>query len=62
MEFSAMFWGMIHRGLRLGVMNVEYKPESRFGGEFRRGEFLKEARMFGGMLDQPEIRKLRSAS
>jgi hypothetical protein len=62
MEFSAMFWGMIHRGLRLSVTNVEYKPESRFGGEFRRGEFLKEARMFGGMLDQPEIRKLRSAS
>jgi hypothetical protein len=62
MEFSAVFWGMVHRGLRLSVTNVQYKPEFQCGREFRREEFLQEVRLFAGMLDQPEIEKLRSSS
>jgi hypothetical protein len=53
---------MVHRGLRLSVTNVQYKPEFQCGREFRREVFLQEVRLFGGMLDQPEIEKLRSSS
>jgi hypothetical protein len=65
MEFSAVFWGMVHRGLRLSVTNVEYKMEahlSHLEGVWAVNMFLQEVRRFGYLLDQPEIRKLENAS